>query len=117
MKSAIVHTTAPNKDHRSFAVRIVLQGGSYGRDFCLTHDKPDPLIEFYDTKQPGFTEHGQFAARYYLSTLLGLDDWSRGRDPRGGLGLDGRVAVWYVEEEALRATLLDAVLWLAGDRS
>lgn len=70
---------------RVWAVRVVLRGGKYGRDLCLTHDKSDPLVEFYnrmnmvdpltivfeDTQNEN--KYGQFAGRYYLSTILKHD--------------------------------------------
>ena len=42
-----------------FNVRIVRAGDRYGRDNCLTHDKDEPLVEFYDSRYP-HTEYGQF---------------------------------------------------------
>jgi hypothetical protein len=70
-----------------FLVRLVYSGQTYGRDFCLTHNEADPLVEFYDTRFP-HTEFGQFVSRYYLSTLL--------EDRPFGLTLDGGVANWYL---------------------
>jgi len=102
----IVYTTEPNPHERSFAVVVVAQGDQYGRDNCLTHDKPDPMVEFYDTKyagKEGFAPHGQFVSRYYLTTLLGLDGFGSG--PTTGLGLDGGSSGWYVERDELRAAL------------
>ena len=50
-------------------VRIVTKGQKYGLDFCLTHTSDEPLVEFYD-RDNAHTEFGQFASRYYLSTLM-----------------------------------------------
>ena len=98
----IVYTTKPNQHERSFAVVVVAQGDQYGRDNCLTHDKSDPMVEFYDTKyagKEGFAPHGQFVSRYYLTTLR------RGPHPTTGLMLDGGSSGWYVERDELRAAL------------
>ena len=69
-----------------FTVRFVNKGETYGRDFCLTHDKDDALIEFYDSRYP-HTEFGQFVSSYYVKTLRGHD---------GMLTLDGGVPEWTV---------------------
>lgn len=45
-----------------FTVRLVEQGDAYGRDNCLTHGEPDPLVEFW--------KGDYFVSRYYASTLL-----------------------------------------------
>lgn len=73
-----------------FNVRIVNTGDKYGRDFCLTHTKDEPLVEFYDTRYP-HTQFGQFVSRYYIDTLLERDT--------GGLCLDGGVPSWTVSAE------------------
>lgn len=73
-----------------FTVRLVRNGDKYGRDFCLTHDRYEPLVEFYDTHYM-HTEFGQFVNRYYASTLLERDT--------GGLCLDGGVPAWAVSAE------------------
>ena len=69
-----------------FTVRFVNKGDTYGRDFCLTHDKEDALIEFYDSRYP-HTEFGQFVSRYYVKTLRGHTN---------GLSLDGGIPEWTV---------------------
>ena len=51
--SHVVHTTQPNGHGKSFAVRLVLEGGDYGLTLCLTNNKPEPLIEFYDPEFAG----------------------------------------------------------------
>lgn len=92
-----------NDKGRSFLVRVVKQGECYGLDDCLTHDKADPLIEFYDQKykdKPGFGERGQFVKRYYARTLAGCDGYSTA--PVNDLCLDGGNAdVWYVDAAAI----------------
>ena len=101
-----IYTTEPNRHERSFAVVVVTQGDQYGRNDCLTHDKPDPMVEFYDTTyagKEGFTPHGQFVSRYNLTTLLGLDGYGSG--PTTGLMLNGGSSGWYVDVDQLRAAL------------
>lgn len=70
-----------------FNVRIVRKGDHYGLDFCLTHSKDEPLVEFYDARYP-HTEFGQFVTRYYVSTILERE--------RNGLCLDGGIPEWSV---------------------
>jgi hypothetical protein len=77
----------------------------YGLRGCLTHSKPDPLVEFYDDRyHEGFDDNwakrGQFVSRYYASTLL---DDPRLRDT--GLCLMGHVPEWDVNWEAMREVL------------
>jgi hypothetical protein len=78
-----------------FNVRILRAGDRYGRDFCLTHDKDEPLVEFYDSRYP-HCDYGQFVSRYYVSTILGTDGYGRGE---GGLILHGGVPAWTVSKE------------------
>lgn len=79
-----------------FNVRIVRAGDRYGRDNCLTYDKDEPLVEFYDNRYP-HTEHGQFVSRYYVATILGTDRYGSGE---GGLCLDGgNRDQWTVSEK------------------
>lgn len=76
-----------------FNVVVVEQGGSYGRNQCLTHDEVDPLVEFYDDRyhnSEDWLQYGQFVSRYYASTLL--EDHEDGH----GLCLDGGVDAWVV---------------------
>ena len=51
-----------------FNARLILKGETYGLNDVLTHDKPEPLIEFYDARYM-HTKFGQFVSRYYLSTI------------------------------------------------
>lgn len=77
-----------NVDH--FNVRIVRTGDKYGREMCLTHEKDEPLVEFYDAR------YNQFVSRYYASTLL-----ESGGYP-GGLCLDGgHPDEWSVSAEGM----------------
>lgn len=77
-----------------YHVRVVRIGDRYGLNFCLTHDKDEPLVEFYDTRHP-HTEFGQFVSRYYLSTILERDNM--------GLCLYGREPEWEVSAEDMAA--------------
>lgn len=96
-----------NDEGTPFTVRVVRQGGSYGRFDSLTHDNEDPLVEFYDARLafPSDMGRGQFVSRYLLSTL---HDNPVGR----GLTLDGGVSAWHVSaqniDDAIR--LADALL-------
>ena len=75
-----------------FNVRTVLQGDKYGLNNCLTHDKPEPMVEFYDARQDPkkFGEHGQFISRYYLKTLR------EAKDRNGGVYLNSASPDWFV---------------------
>jgi len=98
---------------REFRVRLVNQGDAYGLGMQLTHDEPDPLVEFYDATydfdvSPEGEVLGQFVGRYYLSTLCGEDGLSKSIfNGKSGLNLDGGVDVWSIDaqgvEEARRA--------------
>jgi len=78
--------TITNDAGITFTARRVEQGDKYGLNFALTHDKAEPMIEFYDASY-AFTEFGQFVTRYYASTIAGH---------RGALCLDGGVKAWNV---------------------
>jgi len=90
-----------NTNGRSFFVRTVLKGDKYGLDDRLTHDRDDPMIEFYDAQYANvrsFGPRGQFVSRYYVSTLA--------KHPTGaGLCLDGGVPEWSVDAAALAPVL------------
>ena len=73
-----------------FNVAIVRKGDNYGRKKCLTHDKDEPLIEFYDARYD-FGPEGQFVSRYYAKTLL--------EGENNGLCLDGGFREWDVDAE------------------
>ena len=77
-----------------FNVRIVRAGDRYGRDFCLTHDKDEPLVEFYIGDY--------FVSRYYVATILGTDGYGSGE---GGLILDGG----DIERTTVKAKDMDTV--------
>ena len=98
--------TVTNTNGFSFNVVVVANGDTYGLHDCLTHEGKDPLVEFYDTQHP-HTEHGQFVSRYYLSSLLGEDGWSKPARGRG-LNLYGGVPEWSLDASAVNAAM-DAV--------
>jgi len=76
-----------------------------------------PMVEFYDrsghdTDGPG---SGQFTGGYYyLTTLLGLDQFGRTPVDGEGLNLHGGVPKWTVDGDAYRIVL--AWLRLVSDR-
>jgi hypothetical protein len=84
---------------QTWAVRLVQQGDSYGLKDQLVHDRPAPLVEFYDTRHP-HTPLGQFVAAYSLPTLL-----AHGAQ---GLNLDGGVPEWRVSTAAMH----ELMAWL-----
>jgi len=75
-----------------YTIRFVNKGEKYGLQFCLTHDKDEPMIESYDARYP-HTEFGQFVTRYYVQTL---------RDHEGGLDLHGGVPEWKVSAAGMQ---------------
>ena len=82
----------------AFNVRIVNKGGNYGRDFCLTHESPDPLVEFYDSTGGG-SVHGHKVSSYYASTL------QKSRH-RGGINLDGGNPGWTIDTKTHHLVML-----------
>jgi len=88
------HVVVTNDEGRAFSVVVVLEGERYGLNDCLTHDKADPLVEFYDMTGDDRAFTG---GRYYLSTLAGEDQWAL--QPGEGLDLNGGVRDWSVSWE------------------
>jgi hypothetical protein len=78
----------------TFLVRVVNQGDSWGRNDCLVHDEPDPLIEFYQEADDGDPPRGHFVCNYFASTLAEHTD---GR----GLALFGGAPELDIDAEAL----------------
>ena len=76
----------------AWIVRLVETGERYGRDDCLTHEKEEPLVEFFDARHP-HTDLGQFVQRYSASTLISS---STERD----LCMEGGVPDWVLHAEA-----------------
>ena len=80
-----------------FHVRLIEQGETYGRNRCLTHDKADSLVEFYDARfVQGFESLGQFVSRYYVKTIL------EERNNNCGLCLDGGTPNWYIDANSMK---------------
>lgn len=55
-----------------FNVAVVYRGERYGRLGCIVHDRPDPLIEFYDSRHASVGDSlglGFLVSTYYASTL------------------------------------------------
>lgn len=111
--SKITIARVTNSQGRTFNIALVRKGDRYGLRDCLTHDKADPMIEFYDAtyeNDPKFGDRGQFVARYYLSTLTGQDNYSRCDHRKGSPGIDlcGHVPEWKVTGENVREALAAA---------
>ena len=94
-------TITNHSNARTFTMRLVQKGDRYGRDMCLTHEKDEPLVEFYDLtykfdRDVDGEVLGQFTgARYYASTFLNGGNSS-------GLILDGgNRDVWSLDGAAL----------------
>ena len=87
MKDATANTKTTevvNESGRTFTVRIIHEGDNYGKDDCLTYEKSEPIIEFFDKTHAGSdTPLGQFVSRYYLKTID--DGESRGINLHGGV--------------------------------
>ena len=98
---------------RTFVVRLVEEGDTYGREDCLTYRDRRPKVEFYDATYAdrGFGPRGQFVSRYYLDSLTGEDRFSQGdlRVGMNGLVLDYGVPAWKLDAPATRAAVLWAV--------
>ena len=83
-----------NERGQPWTIRIIDKGDKYGLDDCLTHDKEEPTVEFYDADnphtidEPSGTVLGQFVSRYYISTIA--DGGS------GGLNLMGYEPKWSI---------------------
>lgn len=104
------------RNGRPWRAKLLLPGDAYGRDNCLTADKP--LVEFWDRTHAGkphrhgagaWPADGQFVSRYYLSTMI--------ERPAGvGLDLVGYEPAWKISaadckavDAWLRAKLVELV--------
>ncbi len=91
-----------NERGQPWTILILEQGDAYGLDDCLTHDKDEPTVEFYDADnehtidKPSGIMLGQFVSRYYISTIA--DGGS------GGLDLMGYEPKWK-----MNALVMDSV--------
>lgn len=114
MTAPVIIARVVNADGRPFNVRIVRQGDHYGRADRIEHDSAEPLVEFWDAtyeRDPHFTLGlGQFAARYGLGTLIGLDGYNHDhRFGSAGLDLCGHVPEWKVTGENVMAAIAAAL--------
>ena len=100
-----INTTDTTLTINRWTVRLVRKGDKYGLNYCLTHDNGhDSLVEFYD-REHMHTEFGQFASRYYISTLL--------KDKSNyALGLHGGIPEWTVS----RSEMAIVKAWLSSVR-
>ena len=101
---------------RPWGVRIVLKGGRYGRDNCLTNDGEEPLVEFWDRHYagrkspwggPAFPAEGQFVSRYLVSQLQ--------RRPHHALCLHGGVPAWTVDADSMARVVAWMTEQLGGE--
>lgn len=103
-----------NDKGRTFTVRVVKEGDRYGNvERPLTHNKPEPMIEFYDAERAGklgFNVEGQFVSRYNASSLAGIRH-------EHGLNLAGHEPEWSIDGKALAPVLLLARALLEGRAS
>lgn len=97
-----------------FTVRLVAMGETHGLNGCLTHDQPEPLVEFYDLKYAGedFGPLGQFVACYYLAEVVR-------RHAFRPFALDAGIPRWTLDDAATAAAAHGARLlahgWLHRD--
>ena len=88
-----------NERGQPWTIRIVEEGDKYGRDDCLTYEKDEPVVEFYDADHPhdidpiSGTILGQFVSRYYISTIMDGNG--------GGLNLMGYEPKWTINSLAM----------------
>lgn len=102
------HRLGPNDlQVGNWRVHLVPPGGHYGVNDCITNNSQQHLVEFYDMRyrNPVHFPNGQFTGgRYYASTLLGDDEWSRG-DVSQGLCLDAGIPAWTVSAAQMKVAL------------
>ena len=96
------HKLFTDSCNRSFNVRVVRNGDTYGHKLCLTHDRDEPMVEFYDARYDFDHDEngvvlGQFVSRYYMSSIFEVAAMGR------GLILDGGIASWQIEADAVSA--------------
>jgi hypothetical protein len=100
-----------NNQGITFNVRVLVKGSPYGLEDCLTHDKEEPVIEFYDTRHSFDMGRGQFVARYYLSTLI------EAAEEDSGLDLCGYEPSWKITAQNLRDVVNFGVRVSNADKS
>ena len=98
-----------NKNNTEFLVKVVLEGDTYGRNKCLTHDKSEPLVEFYDygrssnrIRNPYWGEDGKLISRYFISYLLS-DDFKE--DGSHQINLHPNIDEWFIDSEAMKPVI------------
>lgn len=80
---------------------------------CQRYGHGLPLVEFYDTSaDPAKFPGGQFVSRYYMSTLLGMDDPRDSLSQHTALTLDNGVPEWTLTRDECR----EVAAWLASAR-
>lgn len=70
---------------KTWAARVIRKGDRYGLDDCLIHDKPNSMVEFYDTNNGE-----QFVSRYYTKTIMDIANGA-------GLLMDGGTPQWSLD--------------------
>ena len=94
--------TATNDQGRTFAFRLVPDGGYHGRNRKVLNDSGEAMVEVYDTTYAG-QEHcepeGQIVSNYFLRTLL-----ERPPGP-GGISFHGGVPEWYLGAREMKEAL------------
>jgi len=100
-----------NKTGIVFMMRLVKEGDKYGRDMQLTHDTPDTLVEFYDTRSafdtdPNGVVLGQFVTRYFAKSIMSISG-----EEYGGLPLDGGIPDWSLDQSALTSAIVLLKNW------
>lgn len=119
MSKTTIVTSASNGV--TFLVRLVEKGDRYGLGLCKIHDEDRPLVEFYDAESraecyafagtreeaiaAGAPRLGQFASRYYVSTLM------ENIATTSGVCLSGHVPRWTIDGAALREAFQALGLW------
>lgn len=98
-------TTFTAANGRTFTMRLVAPGDSYGRDRVVLNPADGRLmVEFYDATyagQDGFEPEGQICAQYYAATLMDDEE----RLVTYGLRLHGGVDAWRIDADSMGAFL------------
>tara|TARA_B100001559_G_C16382368_1_gene567213 strand:+ start:549 stop:1001 length:453 start_codon:yes stop_codon:yes gene_type:complete len=99
---------------KEWRAQLILKGDKWGLDNCYTHEKNEPMIEFFDMDYPDtFGEEGQAVSMYSLGTLsyennpMSREDLIKAdaRDPKVGLDLQGDVDGWEISGPCLTEVL------------
>ena len=79
----------------TYFARLVLKGESYGLNDKLTHEKEEPMVEFFFNPKPGdlMSNPPYFVSRYYISTFLSI---------KGGLLLDTDIKIPNLSAEDVK---------------